>query len=221
MLLKKLSFILSLLLLFQFCIASNEDGLPLVSMAILREKIGTLDAPILHFGESLELMLRNISSNMEESEIQEVYYEYLYKVHNRYIEKFTILIEESSNYEHLREITIRDCKIAMDDATPVSKKSVWNYAGILRELEIDIDTSIRDRIEVIQAQAKSLVPNIVERGFKFGPVYISPKMTKRFRWFAAQALVMLVNFCQSEFSRRNAIRSANRRLAEVPGFPLL
>lgn len=46
-------------------------------------------------------------------------------------------------------------------------------------------------------------------------------LKKTFKWVLAQASILAFNFCQNEIHRRSAIRSSERRQAEVPGFPLL
>jgi hypothetical protein len=46
-------------------------------------------------------------------------------------------------------------------------------------------------------------------------------LKKKLKWLLAQTAILAFNFCQNELHRRSAIRSSERRLAEVPGFPLL
>ncbi len=58
---------------------------------------------------------------------------------------------------------------------------------------------------------------------KFNKFNIMKKLKniKNTKWILAQIALFAINYIQSELTKQSLIRSSNKRLAEVPPFPLL
>lgn len=104
----------------------------------------------------------------------------------------------------MRSILI-ECKNVMEKSFPPKLPHMWSYEGALQELKADISDYFEDISHDLKIKAS-------ER---------KEKIIGRLRWVLNRLLLVLANFGQSEVQRRMSYRAAEKRLSEIPEFPLL
>ena len=143
----------------------------------------------------------------------------------------------------LKSDAMMECEKAMRSGRPSSRVDAWDIKPALRDLELDIDKLIKqidldvneekeeigEHIDVsINGEEKStslirkiLRPKIRVPGSEFVTNFFGSKPRKRLKWVFMQSLVLLFNFAQNEITRRTAVRNIEKKLAEVPEFPMM
>ena len=174
-----------------------------------------------------------------------VYTERLCRVYcQRFLQQLNELIsDEDMSLEALRLLKVdamMECEKAMDSGRPQSRVNTWDFKPALRDLELDIDKMMKqidyevtvdtektdDNIGDIKGRSKSKLHRILHPTLKIPgsghiATFLGKKSRKRLKWVFMQSLVLLFNFAQNEITRRTAIRMIEKKLAEVPEFPLL
>ena len=177
----------------------------------LRERVANDPHKIVvSFREDLEHLLRSLDgTSIDAVDLQLLHGRYMANLRETYFRKYLSQLGSDRSAEEVAAEILRDCRATMTLSTPVTADGTWSFEGYLSELEEDMS---RHREET--AAAKENV---------FQPEARSVKATwrGRLKWLASQALLLLVNVLQNEWHRRATRRAAEKRLAEVPEFPLL
>ena len=190
-----------------------------------------------------------VVSNFDVDILYTVYTERLCRLYcQRFIKRLDVLApgEEPSLQKlgMLRADAMSECEKAMSGGRPLSRINLWDFKPALRDLELDIDKVIKQiDLEVnidnegasLNAREgnyknnegnesillKILNPKIRVPGSGFVADFLGSKSRKRLKWVFMQSLVLLFNYVQNEITRRTAIRTIEKKLAEIPEFPSL
>lgn len=186
---------------------------------------------------------------ISELDLQILFSEYLNSLQRHYLMLFMKELEQNVNVNikgnnKVRDRIMRECRAAMRSAVPTQKIGVWEYEDQLSELRRDLNKLVGDITQIAENESEEAVMDVEvddstsvlntdemggtprrSRGGLFGRSRLSRRISKvwlrRAKWVAAQCLLLGLNFVQNEWHRRTAIRCCERRLAEVPEFPLL
>jgi len=206
------------------------------SLGDLREKVQSESLPLFDFGRELDRLLSHEVEDVR-SELQRedalfflegevLFNEYMDGLRDHYLRSFTKELDDLdlesisvSRIHQRRDHFIKECRIAMLAGKPMRTQcSSWSIEGPLAELSADTSMLLREKISSYSRSDDSF-GNSVTHHTKRKAVM---KKTKRWiRWFASQSILLLVNFLQNEWQRRAAKAAAEKRLADVPEFPLL
>ena len=159
---------------------------------------------VVSFKEDLESLL---ASGIDESDLQLLHGRYMANLRETYFRKFLSLLGKGRPVEDVAAETLKECRATMMLSTPESGGGSWSFEGYLSELEADMGRYLEE------VASSELLPSEGSGG--------RPTWRTRLRGLASQALLLLVNLLQSEWHRRATRRAAEKRLAEVPEFPLL
>ena len=193
---------------------------------------------IVNFREEIETLA---SSSFEDSvddddditevDLQLLHATYMGKLRDIYLKKF--LSEMSSkgtllSLSELRRRTVEDCRLAMEASTPAAHLADWDFSAYINELEADIARYVEDVAEASESAEQRLSRPMQEASSssdekkrKKRDGFQQTIWFKRSKWLASQLLLLSLNMLQSEWHRRATRRAAEKRLAEVPEFPLL
>eukprot|EP01032_Pedospumella_encystans_P011768 gene11768-13661_t len=139
--------------------------------------------------------------------------EYLDRIGEYYYEEF---LNRCAQYTHHRQYKVLKDEI-VQECTEACKELTSGFpdiscTGTISELQADIDNYI-DQIPADQIISVNQTGTLA--AFRNSIWYA------RSKWVLAQVLMLALNFGQYELHRRLSIRAAEKRLAEVPEFPLL
>jgi hypothetical protein len=144
------------------------------------------------------------------SDLERLHALYMASLRDMYFNKFASSFGRGQTNTALIEGILNECRSTMLLSTPERNGvAVFSFEGYLRELEMDM-TQFSEERESMLARPNSIISR--------PPANI---WRKRLRWFGGQLALLLVNMLQSEWHRRALQRAGERRLAEVPEFPLL
>lgn len=186
---------------------------PEVAYLHLREKVaGDPNSLVLTFGEDVEFIL-NQSSAVGEPEMYDLHARYMGRIRDIYNKRFLSVVDRGNSTRAEQQVldTIADCRLTMQASTPASRLQQWNSEGYVSELEFDLRRYVDDlRQEQYKRNSESALVAQPQRRWR-----------TRLRWLASQCILLAINFIQAEWHRRATRRAAEKRLAEVPEFPLL
>ena len=89
------------------------------------------NGPVFNFGNEMQKLLNTEIENILDLEV--LYYEYLNVLRDYYIDDFSERIKNVDNINDLTDqkcLVLRECKSAMNAATPANEKTRWNYEVI-------------------------------------------------------------------------------------------
>eukprot|EP01038_Epipyxis_sp_PR26KG_P011278 gene11278-15130_t len=184
-------------------------------------KIQSKKMPIFEFGRQIGDMIHSIqvyksSNGIDILEVETLFNSYLDALRDFYFEKFINSLQINNTLDTMKkrkEWIAKECTAAMNAALPLNAPQHWNYQGQLVELEADIDVHISDCIEQMNCKENLKIESQAQQKRRL--------IIRRLKWLGAQVLLFSFNFCQHEVHRRMSLRAAEKRLAEVPEFPLL
>lgn len=265
-------FLLSLLLT-DVGAESSGDGL-----WRLRTQLETEALPLFQFGRELSAQLeedKREAGGVEATSLLEcevVFNDYIGRLRDHYAAMFAREAQDLAGKELVvrRDFYLKECRIAMQAALPHhSCCAAWKFDGALVELQGDLDQVLHHESYAAgslstladadaDADPSSVAASRLSSAPRFGIGTLRQKWraNKRLRWIVAQSLLLLANFCQSEWvrctysqkklilrrtarhygnqtgslsrfpfpprqHRRQSHRAAEKRLADVPEFPLL
>ena len=84
--------------------------------------------PVFNFGNEMQKLLNSEIENILDLEV--LYYEYLNVLRDFYIDDFSVRIRNFDNLNDLMDqkcLVLRECKSAMNAATPANENNSWNY----------------------------------------------------------------------------------------------
>ena len=193
----------------------------------LRDRVERERPPIFDFKERMEEIFKEKEpSDMNEEDLlscELVFNDYVDKLRDHYFNVFQECVENENQVNDLKERMTwcgNECNVAMSSATPESDlcKS-WSFQGSLEELNIDMMSLIDSRSPIYSG--KEAVEDSKTHRLSRLPFHLPHRLKRRSRWVASQALLLLLNFLQSEWNRRSTRNLAAKRWADVPGFPVL
>lgn len=222
------------------CLSTLTSSLlsPSDKIVDLRNKVAGANSPIFEFREIIDSILvykttqSGATDFIDDFDLDTLFADYTEKLCKLYTVRFlkhtdALAIEQRThtNLNLCKLDSLKECRIAMEKARPLSRVEVWDVEGALRDLDLDLDSLMETLIGDVNTISR---PNDVftktgndsklNKGlFNF----LGAKMKKRLKWVAMQSVVLLVNYFQNELSRRYSIHLVDKRHAEVPTFPLL
>eukprot|EP01039_Chlorochromonas_danica_P009124 gene9124-10073_t len=127
----------------------------------------------------------------------------------------------------------------MKAAIPKSRIGQWTIDAHLAEVSEDMDSLLSSKLNTadtdteggvvssppLSPSSSSAVVNETDKSCRnrLWQVWqsIPPRWISTSRWLLSQSLLLGINFLQQEWYRRQHVKAIERRLAEVPEFPLL
>lgn len=150
------------------------------------------------------------STSTTELEVELVHAKYAASVQDIYLKKFLSLVKTSKNTDLLCRDIVNEFRLVIEASTPSAFYAAWLCEGYVAELAADLQR-LCDEQQTVANQQRMY-------GQTSSP---SRKWRRRLKWIGSQALLLAINFLQGEWHRRSVRRATERRLAEVPEFPLL
>ena len=211
----------------------------------LMQKIDTESLPIYEFSRDIKRLLVTLHDNTDMNEVDKT--NSIHKVHqlyNRYLDKlrdYYYMLYVNSFSDSSREYTAdtiidtknkvyADCEIAMNnglesDLVYNDATRSWSYQGPLQELKDDLNSYSSRMLQYLDSKADTKTDKITKKYWFIEKVYqkvpFLHRHRKRVKWLAAQLILFTLNFLQNEIHRKSSYYAANKRLAEVPPFPML
>ena len=233
--------------LFTFCSLITTLGLPnsgsdgsgsLFSELTRKVNIGT-DVPIFTFQRDMELALQHLddgNGNIDEIDAKILYGRYIELLKRYYYERFLLgMRDPGCDVQEIKQHSLSEFNVAAAKSTPASRTDSWAYGDYLCELETDIDSCIDSLAEEVAGPLDVEGREVVNGRMGFFAenndpcrrrldrymFWIQPKWRRRLRWVGSKVALLALNMAQFEWARRQSVRNAEKRLAEVPEFPLL
>jgi hypothetical protein len=177
----------------------------------------------------------------DETDLKILYIRYIESLKQYYWERFVQQGQEAGcNLQQAKRNALSEFSVAASKSTPTERVGAWNYMDYMEELETDIDSVLTTVAEAADDQGISLADLGDEKqpqgSIKCGKraisraagrfagrylAWIEPKRRRRLKWVGSKAALLALNMAQFEWGRRQSVRRAEKRLAEVPEFPLL
>jgi hypothetical protein len=192
------------------------------------------EVPLFSFAKDLQAVLEDersdpsgntikIGGRPDETDAKILYGRYIESLKLYYWDRFMYQcqMDPGCNLEEAKQDSMSEFNVAASRSTPASYTETWTHADFSDELESDIDAFIeraRDLGEQSGLAAADLPP--LSRWDRLLPM-LQPKWRRRVNWFSTKAALLALNMVQFEWARRQAVRNTEKRLAEVPEFPLL
>lgn len=207
------------------------------------------DLPLFTFAQDVTTLLEADSHSEPgptEIELKLLHSRYIEVLKRYYWDRFVSRCQDSPGedlHEIKREI-LAEFSIAATKSTPEVMVHVWKIDYFLGELESDINAFVQGVSERLNESGTREDDGTLSASFagddpndcrphKISEMigrfivrsrfvrWIPRKWQRRLRWVVLKAGLLAFNMAQFEWGRRQSVRSAERRLAEVPEFPLL
>ena len=116
----------------------------------------------------------------------------------------------------------KECRVAMSSAVPEARP-MWDYEWAIDDLITDMEMTFGDSFHEYKSHHDQ---TSAERNKgEFGAIKPLARRLGRFKprlkWIIYQSVILLLNFLQGELNRKASRNLAAKRLADVPGLPLL
>lgn len=208
------------LLLAQLQAASVSGG----GLWRLRSQLETEALPLFQFATELSALLGEDEKEVEVDatsllECEVVFNDYMGRLRDHYAAMFAKEAQDTAGEELIRRrhFYLKECRVAMQAALPRNACCMtWRFDGALAELQGDLDQVVHDVSDAAESlstfadmdpgadrssvKATSRLPSTPR--FGLGALKQRWRDSKRLRWITAQSLLLLANFCQSEWVRR-------------------
>jgi len=209
----------------------------------LMEKIDTESLPIYEFSRDIKRLLITLHDNSDDLDKTNSIHK-LHQLYNRYLDKlrdYYYMLYVNSFSDSSREYTANtindtknkiysECENAMKNALESDKvyndvTQSWTYEGPLQELKDDLDSHSTRILQYFDRKGTN-DQNIAPKKFLFlekiyQKIPFLNRHRKRVKWLVAQIILFSLNFIQNEIHRKSSYHAANKRLAEIPAFPML
>jgi len=208
--------------------SSGAQFASLVETVELRREV-----PLFSFAKDLQAVLEDersdssgdsmeVGGGPDETDAKILYGRYIESLKLHYWDRFMYQcqMDPGCNLEEAKRDSMSEFNVAASRSAPASRIDTWTHADFSDELESDIDAfteRARDLGEQI-GLAADLPP--LSRWDRLLPM-LQPKWRRRVKWFSTKAALLTLNMVQFEWARRQSVRNTEKRLAEVPEFPLL
>ncbi len=211
----------------------------------LMQKIDTESLPIYEFSHDMKHLLVTLHSDTDMNELDKMNsINKLHQLYNRYLDKlrdyyymlYVNSFSDSSRVYTANTVTdmknkiYSDCEIAMNkglesDIMYNASTQSWSYQGPLQELKDDLDTYSSRMLQYFDSKADTKTDKSTKKYWFIEKIYhkvpFLHRHRKRVKWLAAQLILFTLNFVQNEIHRKSSYYAANKRLAEIPPFPML
>lgn len=188
-----------------------QHGAPVGLLNKLRVQLETEPLPLFHFGRDLCELLNGEPGADEGGratttltlECEMLFYAYIGKLRDHYADRFSRELQDMrapSEIAQRHKFYLDECRVAMEAGKPRHACcTAWRFDGVLAELQQDLDQAVIDRGDEADARVECAPPQ--SPSFGLGAVRRLWRDHKRLRWIMSQSLLLLVNFCQSEWVR--------------------
>lgn len=216
-------------------VESSSPGAQFTTQSLL-EKVTTEKLPLFEFKTDLQRLLeQRPGGDLEIENVVNTYFDYL---RDHYYSEFRNRTDSSSEQSvALFDTVMKECSAAMKSALPRNAPSSLGYKDQLDELQQDINTFMQIHSkDPVGGNRSSWVVSDASQGTtgqkkisEGRPLTANTKVLKRLvcknwrrrsKWALSQFLLLALNFGQYELHRRTIRLAAEKRLAEVPEFPL-
>ena len=202
------------------------------------------DLPLFTFAQDVTTLLEADSHSEPvptEIELKLLHSRYIEMLKRYYWDRFASRCQDTPG-EDLHEIkreVLAEFSIAANKSTPEVKRHVWKIDDFLGELESDINAFVQGVSERLNESGAREDDGTLSASFAGGDGHhgqsykiskrigkfivrsrfvrwIPRKWQRRLRWVFLKAGLLAFNMAQFEWGRRQSVRSAEKRLAEVP-----
>jgi hypothetical protein len=182
-----------------------------------------------------------------EMDLELLYHRYLDNLNLYYFDLFVKRIEEGDiggavvRGEGLKQEILHEFEVAAMKSTPKSDMNGCFYDKHVKELEHDIDDYLRNVYNNSSNQGDNFSPNEdgidasmglqsavdnnndhrSSRSRWLAFLSLNEKWEKRVTWIVSKLAMLGVNMLQYEWYRRQSIHNSEKRLSEIPEFPVL
>jgi len=206
----------------------------------LMEKVDTESLPIHQFSNDIKRLLAMLHSDKimdgldkmnSIQKLQQLYNRYLDKLRDYYYMTYVNSFSDSSREYTADAVTdlkyklCAECEAAMSNGLESDMTQSWSYQGPLQELKDDLDSYSGRILRYLETKVATKSEKVATKYWFMEKIYqkipFLSRHRKRVKWLAAQLILLTLNFLQNEIHRKSSYRAANKRLAEIPAFPML